>query len=67
MFVSHKFSTSSYLHLCQKWYRCGLSVSVVLQRTARFLNTVYVMLEEYNNFLPNKTWLGDKHISIVFE
>ena len=32
----------------------------------RFLSTVDVMLEEYNNCLPNNKWLGVKHASIVF-
>ena len=46
-------------------YWCGWSVSVVLERTVRFLTTVGVVLEEYSNCLPNKKWLGDEHISIV--
>ena len=29
----------------------------VLERTVRFLTTVDVVLEEYNNYLPNKKWV----------
>ena len=47
-------------------YWCGLSLSVVLERTVRFLTTVDVVLEEYNNCLPNNKWLSVKHVSIVF-
>ena len=41
-------------------YWCGLSVSELLERMVRFLTTVDVVLEEYNNCLPNKKWLGDQ-------
>ena len=41
-------------------------LSVMLERTVRFLTAVDVMLEEYNNCLPNDKWLGVKHVSIVF-
>ena len=33
--------------------------------TVRFLTTVDVVLEEYNNYVPNNKWLGVKHVSIV--
>ena len=36
------------------------------ERTITFLTTVHVMLEEYNNCLPNYKWLGVKHVLIVF-
>ena len=32
----------------------------------RFLTTVDVMLEEYNNYLPNNKWLSVKPVSIIF-
>ena len=32
----------------------------------RFLTAVDVVLEEYNNCLPNKKWLGVKRVSVVF-
>ena len=32
----------------------------------RFLTTVDVVLEEYNNYLPNNKWLGVIHVLIVF-
>ena len=41
-------------------------LSVVLERTVRFPTTVHVVLEEFNNCLSNKKWLGVKHILIVF-
>ena len=41
-------------------------LSVVLEKTVRFLTTVDVVLEEYNNLLPNNNELGVKHVSIVF-
>ena len=41
-------------------------LSVVLERTVRFLTTDDVMSEEYNNCLPNNKCLGVKHVSIVF-
>ena len=44
-------------------YWCGLSV--VLERTVRFLTTIDAVLEEYNNCLPNNKWLGVKYVSIV--
>ena len=40
-------------------------LSVVLERTARFLTTVDVALEEYNSYLPNSKLLGVKLVSIV--
>ena len=39
---------------------------VVPERTVRFLTTVDVVLEEYNNYLQNNKRLGVKHVSIVF-
>ena len=50
----------------QKMIADMVYVSVVLERTVRFLTTVDVVLEEYNNCLPNSKWLGVKHVSIVF-
>ena len=41
-------------HLSQKWL------------LMRFISSVDVVLEEYNNCLPNNKWLGVKHVSIVF-
>ena len=42
-------------------------LSVVLERTVRFLSIVIdVVLEEYNNCLSTNKWLGIKHVSIVF-
>ena len=39
---------------------------VVLERTVRFLTTVDVVLEQYNNCLPNNKWLSVKYVLIVF-
>ena len=41
-------------------------LSVVLERTVKFLATVDFVLEEYNNCLPNNKRLGVKHVSIVY-
>ena len=41
-------------------------LSVVLERVVRFLTTVDVVLEDYNNCLQNNKWSGVKHVSIVF-
>ena len=42
-------------------------LSVVLERTIRFLTIVTdVILEEYNNYLSTNKKLGVKHVSIVF-
>ena len=40
-------------------------LSLVLERTVRFLTTVDVMLEEYNNCLITNDWVF-KHVSIEF-
>ena len=64
--VSRKFTTYSCLHLSKKLLLMRFILSVVLERTVTFLTTVDVVLEEYNNYLPNNKWLGFKHISIVF-
>ena len=32
----------------------------------KFLTSVDVALEEYDNYLPKNKWLGVKHVSIVF-
>ena len=60
MFVmSH---VNSCLHLSKKWLLMRFILSVVLERKVIFLST----LEEYDNCLPNKKWMGVKHVSIVF-
>ena len=42
-------------------------LSVVLERTVRFLTMVIDdVLEEYNNCPSTNKWLGVKHVSIVF-
>ena len=41
-------------------------LSVVLERTIRFLSTVDLALEEYNRCLTINKRLGVKHVSIVF-
>ena len=42
-------------------------LSVVLERTVRFLTIVIdVVLEEYNNCLSTNKWLAVKHVSRVF-
>ena len=40
-------------------------LSVVFERTVKFLIAMNVVLERYNNYLPNSKLLGAKHISIV--
>ena len=40
-------------------------LSVELEGTVRFLTTLDLVLEEYNNRLPNNEWFGVKHVSIV--
>ena len=68
----HFPSTSKYyaphlcLHLSWKWLLMQFILSVVLERPVRFVTTVDVVLEEYKNCLPNNTWLGAKHVLIVF-
>ena len=64
--VSRNFTTYSCLHLSQKWLLMRFLLSVVLERTVRFLTTIVVVLEEYNNCQPNSKWLSVKHVSIVF-
>ena len=64
MFVESHIN--SCLQLSKKWLLMRFILSVVLERTVRFLTTVDVVLEEYNNCLPNNKWLGVKHVSIVF-
>ena len=46
-------------------YWCGLSLSVVLKRTVRFLTAVDDALEEHNNCLPNNKWLSFNYVYIV--
>ena len=41
-------------------------LSVVLERTVRFVATVDVVLEDNNSCLPNNKQLGVKHVLIVF-
>ena len=41
-------------------------LSILFERTVRFVATVNVVLEGYNSCLPNNKWLGDKHVSLVF-
>ena len=36
------------------------------ERTVRFLTTIDVVLEEWNNCSANNKWLDVKHVSIVF-
>ena len=67
--VSHVnllYSTYSYPHLSKKGLLMQFILSVVLERTVRFLATVDFVLEEYNNCLPNNKRLGVKHVSIVY-
>ena len=64
MFVMSHVNSCPYLS--KKWLLMWFILSVVLKRTVRFLTTVNVVLEEYNNGLSNNKWLGVKHISIVF-
>ena len=61
--VSH---VNSCLHLSKKWLLIQFILSAVLESAVRFLTTVDVVLEEYNNCLPNNKWLGAKHVLIVF-
>ena len=42
-------------------------LSLVPERMVRFLTTADVVLEEYDNCLPNNKLLGVKHVSVVFE
>ena len=42
-------------------------LSVLLERTVRFVATVDAVLEKYNSCLSNNKWLGANHVSIVFE
>ena len=56
----------SCLQLFQKLLLMRFILSVVLEKMVRFLTTVDVELEEYNNCLPINKWLGVKHVSIVF-
>ena len=51
--VSRKFTTHSCLHLSQKLLLARFILLVVLERMVRFLTTVNVVLEEYDNCLPN--------------
>ena len=56
--VSRKFTTYSCPHLSQKLLLARFILLVVLERMVRFLTTVKVVLEEYDNCLPNnKDWL----------
>ena len=65
--VSRKFTTNLCLHLVsRKWLLMRFILSVMLERMVRFLTTVYVVLHEYSNCLPNNKWLGVKQVSIVF-
>ena len=61
--VSRKFMSPP----IQKWLLMRFILSVVLEKTVRFLTAVYAVLEEYNNCLPNNKWLDVKvkHVSIV--
>ena len=40
-------------------------LSVVLERTVRFVTTVDSVLEKYNNYLPNNKWLCVKLASTL--
>ena len=61
--VSH---VNSCFHLFKKRLLMRFTLLVMLERMVRFLTTVDVELEEYNNCLPNSRWLGVKHVLIVF-
>ena len=60
------FHVNLCLHLSKKWLLMWFILSVVLERTARLLTTVDVVLEEYNNCQRNNKWLGIKYVLIVF-
>ena len=64
--VSRKFNTYSCLYLSQKCLLMRFILSVVLERTVRFLPTVDVTLEQYNNCLWDNIWLSIKNVLIVF-
>ena len=56
--VSRKFTAYQCLHVSKKWLLMQFILSVVLERMLRFLTTVDLVLEGYNNCLPNSKWLG---------
>ena len=64
--VSRKFTSYSCLHPSRKWLLMRFILSVVFDRTVRFLTTDDVVVEEYNNCPTNNKWLDIKHVSIVF-
>ena len=52
--VSRKFTENSCLHLCQKLLLIWFILSVVLERTVRFIITTGAVLEQHNNCLQTK-------------
>ena len=51
--VSRKFTAYLCLHLSKERLLMQFTLSEVLGRTIRFLTTVHVVLEEYNNYMSN--------------
>ena len=54
--ISRKFAIHIHVSTYPKndWVLMRFILSVVLERTVRFLTTVHVVLEEFNNCLSNK-------------
>ena len=63
--VSPKFTTYSCFHLCRKCLLMRFVLSVVLERTVRFLIKADVVLELHHNCLPSNKWLDFKYVLIV--